>query len=172
MNSQSKSQNNRVVAGVAIIAIGLLALAGQFIQSSLLGLLVLPTLGLIFIAWGMVTRTPGLLIPGGVLMGLGTGAVLITSVLSGLDSTAQGGVFMICMALGFAAIFPLAWLVANCRMWWTLIAGSILGLLGVALMTGGMLLDLFKLAGYLWPLALVVIGGSSLYKAMKQPQAR
>ncbi len=172
MNAQSKSQNNRMVAGFAIIAIGLLALAAQFVQSALLGMLVLPVLGIIFIAWGWVTRTPGLLIPGGILTGLGVGTILITNVMTGLDSMAQGGVFMICMALGFAAIFPMAWFVSQVKMWWALIVATILGLLGVGLMTGGMLLDLFKLAGYLWPLVLVVIGGSILYKAWKQPQAR
>ena len=60
-----------VIAGVALIAIGLLALLSQLVDLQNFGLLVLPTLALIFLAWGLITRTFGLIIPGGILAGIG-----------------------------------------------------------------------------------------------------
>ncbi len=172
MNAQSKSQNNRVVAGIALVAIGLLALVGQFVRGDLVGMLILPTLGVIFLAWGLVTRTPGLLIPGGILSGLGLGTVLIMSVLTGLEEQAQGAIFFLCMGLGFAVIMPLAWFSAKCKMWWTLIVGALLVLFGIALMVGGVMLDLFQFLGNLWPLVLVAVGLWILYKARKQFEQR
>ncbi len=172
MKTQSNSQNNRLVAGVALVAIGLLMLAGQYMQGGNWGLLFLPALGLIFIAWGLMTRTPGLLIPGGILMGIGAGTIYTQQMVTGLEGTVQGGIIVLCMGLGFALIFPLALVSNGVRMWWTLIVGGIMALIGLALLAGGPALTILEWVGNLWPLALVAVGGWIIYKAMKQNQAR
>jgi hypothetical protein len=59
--------------GVILVGIGLWALLSQFGAIDLpenLGLLFLPGLGAIFLAWGILTHNGGLMIPGGILSGI------------------------------------------------------------------------------------------------------
>lgn len=79
MNPQTLPPEPRkhATADIILILIGLLILAGEFIQSETIGLLFLPILSLIFLAWGLLNRSIGLLIPGGILLGIGLGAYLI-----------------------------------------------------------------------------------------------
>ncbi|MGB8644339.1 MAG: hypothetical protein WCF84_03830 [Anaerolineae bacterium] len=107
-----------------------------------------------------------------ILYGLGLGTVLIASVLTGLDPEAQGGVFTLCMGLGFMSISPLAWFSAGRKEWWALIVGGVSGLLGIGLLVGGPALEVVKFAGNFWPLILVAIGLSILFKARKQTPER
>ena len=51
---------HRPIAGIALIAFGLLAVLPQVFNLDKLGLLFLPALALIFLAWGLMTRTFGL----------------------------------------------------------------------------------------------------------------
>ena len=66
--------------GLVLIAIGLLALIFQLLPIQMtesLGLLIVPGLGALFLVWGILTRTDGLMIPGGILSGVGWGVYAI-----------------------------------------------------------------------------------------------
>ena len=102
---------DRWIAGIALVAIGALVLIVQFAESEVLGLLLLSGLGLIFLIWGCLVRSVGLLISGGVLSGIGLGAYLIAGPLSHLDG--EGGVFLLSFAAGWALITLLSALI--CR---------------------------------------------------------
>ncbi len=148
----------RVIAGVALILIGALLLIAQITQSANLGLLIPAALGVIFLVWGLVTRTFGLVIPGSILVGIGLGISLITGPYSAMESDAQGGVFMLAFAGGWLLMCLLSPLTTSGFQWWPLIPGGIIGAIGLALASGGFGMQLLQIIGYGWPLILVGIG--------------
>lgn len=162
----AQERRQKRIAGIALISIGLLVLAAQFIEWEVLGLLFLPALALIFVVWGIVTREGGLLIPGGILAGIGAGVILMDSSLTAAATgeTAEAGIFLVAFAAGWALVTLLSAIFTDETIWWALIPGSILGAIGGALMIGGPALDLLEWIGRLWPLGLVVVGAYLLYR--------
>jgi hypothetical protein len=141
-----------IVAGAILISIGLLALLQQFLLVNW-GLYFLPLLALIFLTAGIVERRPGLLIPGGVLAGIGAGAILVQSPLFfGLGDPARGGLFMLTFAAGWAVITAASYLVGR-LMLWPLIPAAFMGLFGLALLANA--ITVFT---YFWPVALIAVG--------------
>ncbi len=152
------ARRQRTVTGVALVGIGLLALGGHLLPPGAAGVLFLPALGLIFLAWGMITRTIGLLIPGGILSGIGLGAFLIEQPLAHLDGEARGGVFLLAFAAGWGLIALLATLVDGRRHWWPLIPGGIMAVIGLAVIAGGAAVRVLDAVGGAWPIGLIAVG--------------
>ncbi len=155
---ENSEVRNRWLAGMALIAIGVLVLVVQFAKSETLGLLFLSGLGLIFLLWGMAARSAGLLIPGGVLSGIGLGVYLTGGPLSYLESEATGAVFLLSFAGGWALITLLSAVVCRETHWWPLIPGGIMALIGGALLSGGPGLTALDWAGKVWPLIPIGFG--------------
>jgi hypothetical protein len=149
---------NLLVGGIALILIGALTLVGQVFNLESLGLLVLPTLALIFLVWGLLTRTAGLLVPGGILGGVGLGAILIEQSWAPMSETVQGGIFLLCFAGGWALITLLSRFVGPKVVWWPLIPGGILAAIGGLLLAGDVGLEALEGLRYAWPIALIIIG--------------
>ncbi|MAT98859.1 MAG: hypothetical protein CL608_17075 [Anaerolineaceae bacterium] len=157
--------------GLILIVIGLLALAFQLLpiqMSENMGLLIVPGLGALFLVWGILTRTDGLMIPGGILSGVGWGVYAIAGPFSIWQGDNEGGVFLIFLGLGFGLITLVTAVFGEETHWWALIPGSIIAFVGVAIMFGGALLSVLAFVGKLWPLALILIGISILVKANKE----
>ncbi|RMG99832.1 MAG: hypothetical protein D6706_04940 [Chloroflexi bacterium] len=150
------AKRNRIVTGIALIALGGLALVSQFVQLPGMGMLVLPGLSLIFIVWGIAVREAGLMIPGGILGGIGTGMYLM-DVLP-LEGTAEPGVFMLAFAGGFGLITLLTAVFTDETHWWALWPAGIMAFIGAGLLIGGVALNLLNLVGKLWPVALILFG--------------
>lgn len=157
-----------IIMGGALIAFGVLALIANFAQSSLLGLLILPAVGVIFLVWGILVRQVGLLIPGGILLGIGVGTLLSQEVIVGLSDTQHGGVVTLSMGLGFLLIIPLALIFTRARVWWPVFPGVVLALIGVALLIGGQALTALEIAGRFWPVLLIAIGLYFVYRASRR----
>lgn len=156
---------NRAFGGLLLILMGLLALLSQFVDMEWLGLLILPTLGVVFLAWGVVSRQSGLFIPGGILSGLGLGTLLMVGPWSdNFSGDQEPAVFLLAFALGWVLIPLFATIFTNEHHWWALIPAAIIGAVGVALLMGEMGLTVLKIFGYLWPLALVVLGLYIIFK--------
>lgn len=163
-----KGQNNRqLVGGLALLLLGLVALAAQFIDVDWLGLLILPTLALIFLAWGLATRESGFLIPGGILAGLGAGTLLIVGPLDAAPEDVKGGAFLLTFALGWALIPILSTLFTKERHLWALIPGAIMALIGGALLLGGVAMDLLELLGNWWPVILIAAGLILIFQQLR-----
>ena len=149
-----------LVAGSILILIGVLSLS-QFVPGLNLDAFFLPVLGAIFLAAGLFSRTPGLLVPGGVLMGVGAGAMLVDGFgivsLTFLSETARGGVFMLALAGGFGLITAASLLIGK-RMFWPLFPAFFIALVGSALLIGETGLAALKIMGYAWPVALIALG--------------
>jgi hypothetical protein len=141
---------------------GILAAFGLFlIISSWLGmdlsLVFLPALGVTFLVSGILTRKIGLLIPGGILVGIGAGAILMEKVVRNVGGEAQGGYFLLAFAAGWVLITLSALLIKSWT-WWPLIPGGVLALVGWALLAGQKGLEMLKYANYVWPVILIVVG--------------
>jgi len=151
-------QCNRCVAGGAIILIGMLILVGQLASSDWYGLLFLPALGVIFLVWGVRSRHMGLLVPGGILSGIGLGAFLTQAPFSPLSEAAAGGAFLLSLSLGFALITVLSAFFTCGPRWWPLIPGIILALIGTAMLVSGPLQAAAQWISQIWPLGLIIFG--------------
>ena len=154
----------RVVAGIALIAIGLLALLAQLTNWSILGWILLPTLALIFLAWGLLTRNFGLIIPGGILGGLGLGIFTMVGPFSSLFASVQPGLFMLCFAGGWALIALLSPVTSDRVHWWPLIPGAVIGMIGLFLLGGRFTWAIMQLMGYAWALILIGAGAYLLLR--------
>lgn len=168
------TQNKDFRSGLILVAIGILALVLQFLPvqiSENMGLLIVPGLGALFLVWGILTRTDGLMIPGGILSGVGWGAYAIAGPFSIWQGDNEGGVFLIFLGLGFGLITVATAVFGKETHWWALIPGSIIAFVGFSILFGGALLSVLTFVGKLWPLALILVGISILVKGNKEKTA-
>jgi hypothetical protein len=162
------ADNPRIITGVVVIALGLVMLVATVTDSQLVGQMIVLLLGVIFLAWGVMVRHPGPLIPGCILSGLGAGIVLSQWLSASISGQAQGGIVTLCLGLGFLLIMPVMQFVTRQRAhWWPLIPGGILILTGFGLLLGDAGLTMLTWIGRLWPLALIGVGGALLYQALR-----
>lgn len=160
MNTHSavNSRSTQIVPGVALILIGLLVLAGQLFDTESWGDLIPAGLGVIFLVWGVVARQIGLLIPGGILSGIGAGAFLITGPFSQAEGEVQGAIFLLAFAGGWGLITLLSALTTDKPAWWALVPGGIMALIGAALLSGSTGQRLLNALNIGWPVVLIAIG--------------
>ena len=154
MNTQ-QSENRRhggIVGGAILISIGLFALLQQFVDVNW-GMYFLPLLALVFLTAGIIERRPGLLIPGGILAGIGAGAILVqSSLFHGMGDPVRGGLFFLTFAAGWAVVTGASYLIGK-LMLWPLIPAFFMGLFGLALLA-----NLIAVFTYFWPVALIAFG--------------
>ncbi len=149
----------RIFAGILLIAVGLLALAAIFFDiSATLGLLILPGMGLAFVVWGLLSRESGLLIPGGILSGIGVGTLLITGPFQNSSGEVQGGIFMLAFAAGWFLIPILSQISTGDNHWWALIPGALMAIIGGGLLFGGVAFAVLQFLGRIWPVFLILGG--------------
>ena len=168
-NEANSENRNRLVGGIALIILGLLALAAQFVEMEWLGLLILPALGFIFLVWGILTRQSGLFIPAGILGGLGVGTLLVAGPFAGVAEDTQGGIFMLAFAAGWALIPIFSIIFTRERHLWALIPGGIMALIGIGLLFGGMAFTILEFLGVIWPV-LLILGG--LYLIFRRSEGK
>lgn len=170
VSSSTERRKSRLVAGVILILIGLFALASTLMSNLFAGQFFLPLLGTCFLAWGLITRKTGLLIPGGILLGLGVGAVLIEGPFAEVADPARGGIFLLAFASGWVLISLLTFYTEQGTfVWWPLIPGGVLGLVGAALLAGGAAFRLLELLGQGWPVVLIALG---LYMILRRKEMK
>ncbi len=165
--SEPTPHRHRYGAGVAFIVIGLLILAEQFLQSATIGMLFLPTLGTVFLVWGLFNRSFGLIIPGGILLGIGAGSFLASNLVLPLDGVDDGAVFLLSFAGGWFLIALLSPLTRGGYRFWPLIPGGIMAAIGLLLLTGPMGERLLSYSNYIWPLALIALGVSMIVRQQR-----
>lgn len=160
-----------LMGGVILVTIGAVMLIGQFANSAFTGTLILPALAAIFLAWGIATHRSGPLVPAGIFTGLTLGTWLVMSdwVSQNASDEAQGGIFLLAFAVGWASISVLSAIFTEEIHWWPLIPGGIMALIGTALLIGGTALQALAWLGYIWPLGLVAVG---LYLLLRRANER
>ncbi len=157
------------IGPVIMIVIGVLALIAMLTESEVVGLLILPALGLVFLVWGFMSHRFGLVVPGCILTGIGVPVFLSEQVLN-ISGEDTGGLVVLGLGLGFAAMTLIAPMMREKRLLWPLIPAAILGIVGVLLIIGGEALKVLETAGRFWPVILLVIGVYLLLKPREHTQ--
>ncbi len=121
----TRRHNGALVAGIVLIMIGTAALLQTWFD---IGHYLVLLLGLAMLAWGSLVRRTGLIIPGGVLTGIGLG-VLVTESPWTIPGADPNGLFLLCFALGWFLITLLTALF-TCTQWWALIPGGVMAVVG------------------------------------------
>jgi hypothetical protein len=156
---QAAAPKEKVITGIVLVIIGIVALLGQFLAQFNLSHLILPGLGLGFLAWGILARQVGFLIPGGILSGIGLGVIVTQTGIGGeMGSEQSGALFLLSFAAGWLLITLLSAVFTTETQWWPLIPGGIMAAIGSALLIGDPALTVLEFAGRVWPVALIIIG--------------
>lgn len=148
-----------LTAGVLLVIIGLLLLAANWFQVT--GAAALGALSVVFLAAYIGTRHYGFLIPGMILGGLAVGVGFQEA---GYDP--QGGIVVLGLAAGFIGIYVVDAVVRGPALWWPLIPGGILGVVGTTQLAEGTAAA--AQVARLWPLALVLAGVVLLLASMQR----
>jgi hypothetical protein len=159
-----------VIAAIVLIAIGALLLVAQVFQLSWLSLLVLPLLGISFIVWSIAVQNPGLMIPGGILTGLGGGLFLMTRpfVEAAENDLLPVAVLMFGFAAGWVLIVLLTPLAGGQFSLWPLIPGAVFLALGGLFWMGEPGLQILQIVGTAWPVVLILVGVGILLNRLRR----
>ena len=153
--TQPARERKGLAGGTVLILLGVALLIGPLTGWQFTWL-ALPTLAVIFLAWGMIMRSFGLIIPGGILAGIALGTALMQNRPGLLDGPDNGGLFLLCFAAGWGLITLLSPLTNGGFRWWPLIPGGIMAVVGTALLTNQLhTLAWLNIAG---PLLLIGLG--------------
>lgn len=143
--------------GLILIVLGVIFLAGQ--QLDVGGEGAVAAVGLACLVAYVLTRHYGLLVPGGIMTGLGLGIIYETRI------GGEGAPVLLGLGLGFLTIYVIdtegrraAW------GWWPLIPGGVLTLIGL-LQAGGQT-GWLGVVGRWWPVVLIVAGA---YLLLRRP---
>lgn len=150
----SDQVSGRVMAGAILVVAGLGLFALQFLEG-LGDSVTLFFIGVLFLAGYLYRRAYGLLVPAGILMGIGLGSVGEAAFFS-LEGMSNIG-----LGIGFLSVFLIDYAYQGRSHWWPLIPGSILLLTGLV-SSSRALRTLFEIG---WPLLLVLAGLFLLFGA-------
>jgi hypothetical protein len=153
-NDELSSSDNQFL-GITLALIGVMVLLLNLVKIDAIAFLILPTLGVLFVGWGFYTRRFGFTIPGCILTSLGV-ALFVSQQITNVEDS--GGIFVLALSIGFVAIAVLAVPFRQKNVWWPLIPGAILGVIGIGLLIGGDALKVVDFISKAWPVLLVAIG--------------
>lgn len=153
------TQDRPWVAGVALILLGVLLFAAQFVEQN--DWVILGGLAAVFFALYGWTRKAGWIIPAMILGGLAIGLGFEDY---GYD--ANGGIIVLGLAAGFIGIYLFNVVARVPAHWWPLVPGSILAVVGGSLALGGT--QAAEVVGRFWPLALILLGVIVLFGGRQQ----
>jgi hypothetical protein len=94
-------------------------------------------IGLPLLIWGLFTRLIGLVIPGCLLVGIGPGIYLAWAKVEPANALVSTGTMLVWFALGWLLITVSARFFSQKYLWWPLIPGGILAMVGCGLYIGG-----------------------------------
>jgi hypothetical protein len=144
--------SSRIVAGIILVLFGLASLLQRWLE---IGNIIVLLLGLGFLIWGSISHKSGLIIPGGVLSGIGLGILALQGPWH-FPVVDQNGIFLLCFALGWFLITLLTALF-SCTQAWALIPGGVMALVG-----GGLLVTNGTIRGMdlnlVYALVLILVG--------------
>ena len=166
MTAQNQSTDTRtprrrhggLLAGIILILIGLSSLLAILYPTIDFDRYFLLLLGIIFLTWGSLRSTRGLLIPGGILTGLGAAVLLTSGIYSQFTNPVDGGIFLLVFAGGWLLIPLFTALFARPVMWWPTIPAAFMAVFGVALLASSLDPQVLDYLNKGWPLILIVIG--------------
>ena len=115
-------------------------------------------LGLAFLSWGLGERLFGLIIPGCLLSSIGPGVYLAWSSQTLENPLARTGIMLVAFALGWVLITVCSRRVTHQFVWWPLIPGGVLAMVGWGLYIGGNPSNAAAFIGNTGSLAMILFG--------------
>jgi hypothetical protein len=146
-----------LVAAVSVGAVGitLLFTGASFLDFELIGVTVT---GMILLSVGVYKKLIGLIIPGCLLIGLGPGIALAWGKGAIANPLAQTGVMLVWFALGWVLITLFSRIVFDKFIWWPLIPGGIIGMVGWGLYIGGNPSNAVSFIGNTGSIVMIIFG--------------
>jgi hypothetical protein len=142
-----EKSRGRIVLGSILIILGVGLIVLQLFEG-FSDAVILFLIGGAFVAWYLYSRSYGLLIPGGILLGLGLGKVGESAL------TSFGGMEQLGLGVGFVSIYVIDLVYRGSSNWWPLIPGGILIIIGLS--KGSETFERLFSVG--WPLIIVFVG--------------
>ena len=121
-------------------------------------LYIVSLLGAAFLAWGLVRRLFGLIIPGSLLGGIGPGIYIAWGPAGLGNGLARTGIMLVSFALGWGLITLFSRRVTHAFVWWPLIPGGVLAMVGWGLYIGGNPSNAAAFIGNTGSIALILFG--------------
>jgi hypothetical protein len=118
-------------------------------------------LGLAFIAWAALVRSPGLLVPGGMLTGIGVGVLL--------REEYGNAAFLFSLSGGFLLVGLLSGLIFGRGARWTVFPAAGLAFAGLTQVAGPEVRFWLREFRPVWPFILILVAG---YLLLVKPRAR
>jgi hypothetical protein len=147
-SSPDDPQRGRRVAAGALLVVAVLALADRHLSLAWRDGMPL-LLGVGFVVWAALGRSAGLLVPGGILVGVGVGMMLRPDF--------GEAAFLFSLAGGFALIPVLSWLIFQRWVCWPVFPAAGVGLAGLVRLAGPELRERLHEYGPLWPYVLILV---------------
>lgn len=142
-------RRGRLVAGGVMLAVAVVALAGPHLPVGWDSPFLLVAIGLGFLVWAALGRVAGLLVPAGVMLGVGFGAWL--------RGPYGNAAFLLSLAAGFLSIslFYLLLFGRKGQVWWTVWPAGGLAVAAAFTAGGPEVRALFRALHDYWPWALL-----------------
>lgn len=121
-------------------------------------LYVATAVGMTLLIVGVNKKMIGFIIPGCLLVGIGPGVVLAWHVWVDLNPLAQTGVMLVWFALGWVLITVFSRIAIEKFVWWPLIPGGIIGMVGWGLYIGGNPGNAVNFIGNTGSIAMIIFG--------------
>lgn len=145
---------SRRITAMILVLVAIAALLGQHLELNF-GRLIPLMLGIGFIAWSLLAREWGLLVPGGILTGLGTG--LVAQQVLHMNRGVESGVFLLCFSGGWILITMLSQMAFGRRVLWPLWPAAAMAFAGVVQLAGSDFWQWFRWLRPYWPFALILV---------------
>jgi hypothetical protein len=114
--------------------------------------------GLPLLFWGLTSRMIGLVIPGCLVTTIGGGVYTAWNIYVDANTLVQTGIMLIWFALGWVLITAGGKVIMHQYLWWPLIPGGILAMVGMGLYIGGDPKHALGFIGNTGSIALVILG--------------
>lgn len=115
-------------------------------------------IGLAFLAWGLARRLLGLIIPGSLFSCIGPGIFIAWQGEGDFNGLTETGVMLVCFAIGWVLITFFSKLVYQKFIWWPLIPGGVLAMVGWGLYIGGSPDNALGFIGNTGSIGLIIFG--------------
>jgi hypothetical protein len=150
------AMHSRRIAGVVLLLVAGIALLERYVAINV-GQVAPLLIGVAFLVWSLLARHVGLLVPAGILIGVGAGLLAERFVTAGV--AIDRALFLGCLAGGFALITLLAKLAFRQSVRWPLIPGLVLAVIAVFYLAGAEFRQAGQFFRQLWPFAALVVAG-------------
>lgn len=124
----------------------------NFVLSVFLGM------GIVFLLWGWSKKLLGLIIPGCILITTGPGISIAWSKVTSPQGLVETGVMLVWFALGWLLITVFSRVIFKKFIWWPLIPGGVLAMVGWGLYIGGNPSNALGFVGNTGSIGLIIFG--------------